>query len=70
MARQFTFDQINDATSFAEGAWFTSEQEVREYFTQDNMAAMFGESERDDFPQDELDCMAALVISNGWHCTF
>lgn len=59
-----TRQYISDATGFDHGDEFTSEEQVREYFTVDNMRAMFGECA---YTQDELDEMADAVIHNGWH---
>ena len=64
-----TENSINEQTAFAMGAEFENEQQVREYFTVDNMLAMFG-SVGDDaaiWSQDELDAMADAVIANRWH---
>lgn len=73
-----TFDQINDATGFANGEKFSSPAEVRDYFTVDNIREMFGgvvvEGERPEgegdgciyITQGELDEMAETVIERGW----
>lgn len=63
----YTFDTINSVTGFANGDKFANEQAVREYFTYDTMAEMFGADECADIEQDELDAMAQTVIQNGWH---
>jgi hypothetical protein len=61
----YTFGQINDATGFANGDQFTSEAQVREYFTVENMRLMFsGECPQ---TQDDLDAMADAVVENRWH---
>ena len=69
MIANSNFDKINDATSFANGQTFTSEQEVRDYFTLGNMMDMFpGEQE---YPTEEaLNKWASAVIANKWHCEF
>lgn len=60
------FDQINDATGFANGETFASEQDVRDYFTVENITEMFGQSPE----QSVLAKMANIVIANEWHCEF
>lgn len=62
-----TFTEINDATGFANGQKFTTEAQVKEYFTTANMSDMFGEPHP---TQSELDAMVDLVIANWWHCDF
>jgi hypothetical protein len=60
-----TFDQINDATGFANGdKWMTDEQ-IYGYFTTENMRRMFRDQAT--LTQDELDEMAEVVIENRWH---
>jgi len=58
------FDKINQKTGFANGDLFENEQEVRNYFTTENMLVMFNEC---DFSQEELNSMRAIVIENKWH---
>lgn len=59
------FDEINAATGFANGDRFESDDDVRAYFTVENMRAMFsGECES---TQDELDAMAFVVLKHSWH---
>ena len=62
-----------DGTGAGNGENFSSEQEVRNYFTVENMHSMFG-SQADEFPwyndQDELDSMAEYVIENKLYCDF
>lgn len=72
-----TQQTISEYTGFDQGDEFTSEQQVREYFTVANLADMgLGGSdegsERDNhvLTQDELDAMAAEVIRQRWHCAF
>ena len=66
-----TFDELNDKTGFANGDKFTSEQQVRDYFTVDNFETMFPESMGGtQFDADTLESWADLVIENGWHCDF
>lgn len=59
-----TMDDIDDLTAFAQGDKFTSEEQVREYFTTENMHAMGIECT---LTQDELDEMADRVLDEGWH---
>ena len=59
------FGAINDATAFAEGDRFTSESQVREYFSVESQVSMFGETAVRD--QDLLDQWAEVVISSRWH---
>ena len=69
-----TFNEINDTTGFANGAKFSSADEVRDYLTSENIIAMFNLSLLDggvySVNQDELDAMADTVIANKWHCDF
>jgi len=58
-------DVINDATGYANGAEFTTDQEVRDYFTEENMRWMFD----GDANIDTLDEWANWVISNQSHMT-
>ena len=61
----FNRNEISDGTGFDHGIKFTNEQEVRDYFTVENMKDMFsGDSA---YTQDKLDEMAELVIDNRWH---
>lgn len=60
----WTRDQIHEATGFDNGDLFTSEAQVREYFTVQNVTDMFGECP---CTQDELDEMAEAVTANRWH---
>jgi hypothetical protein len=76
-----TFTKINDTTGFATGDEFTSDEQVREYFTIESMRDMFGGVWHDDdnqpargddngtihVSQNTLDTMAATVIENRWH---
>jgi hypothetical protein len=64
-----TFEEINDSTGFANGARFESADEVREYFTVENMVRVFG-TESCEFDGDNLEAWAATVISRRWHCAF
>lgn len=59
-------NEINDWTGFEEGLQFKNEDEVREYFTLENVEQMFGGDTRD-LSQEELDIMANAVIQNRWH---
>lgn len=65
-----TFTEINDITGFANGEKFTSDEQVREYFTQQNIREMIGSTYDDEgtMPtQDALNEMAQLVVENRWH---
>lgn len=59
------FDTINGSTGFANGDTFTSEQQVRDYFTVAAQVEMFGRDAVQD--QDTLDEWANQVIKNRWH---
>ena len=61
----YTFDHINDATGFANGATFESEASVREYFTAAAQIEMFGDDAETD--PDTLSAYADDVINNRWH---
>lgn len=57
-----------ESTGYANGARFTSESQVREYFTADTMREMFGDCE---IPTDaELREMADKVIAERLHCNY
>ena len=60
----WTWAEIHYATGFDNGDLFTSEEQVREYFTVENIQAMFGECP---YTQAELAEMAETVITHGWH---
>jgi hypothetical protein len=60
--------QINDATGFAEGDKFTSEQEVRQYFSVSVQVDIFGDDAERDIAT--LNDWAETVIENRWHCQF
>lgn len=68
--------QISDLTGFDTGDEFTSERQVRRYFTLENMRQMFtgfgqeGDNLALDLDEDTLDSMADDVIENRWHCAF
>ena len=59
---------ISDATGFDAGDEFTSEGDVRAYFTVEAMQGMFGAHGIAD--QAILDAMADAVIEHRWHCAF
>jgi len=63
----WTWAEIHYATGFDNGDLFTSAEQVREYFTVENIQAMFGECS---YTQAELDEMAEAVISHRWHMAF
>ena len=58
-----------DCTGYADGDRFTSPEEVREYFTVDNMNWMFGEpADGEQRPrQDQLEVWADAVILTRSH---
>jgi hypothetical protein len=58
------WQEISEATRFDAGSEFTSEEEVREYFTAESMMQM-------GLDPSNLDAMMADdVINHRWHCTF
>lgn len=59
------FDRINGATGFATGDQFTSEAQVREYFTPAAQVEMFGRDAVTD--EVRLSEWADRVASNRWH---
>jgi hypothetical protein len=62
------FNEINDATGFANGNPFVSERQVRRYFTAANQILMFGDDAETD--QEALDLYAETVIGYRLHCAF
>jgi hypothetical protein len=56
-----------EATGYANGEEFESEEQVREYFTVENFEHMFGECKED---QPTLDKWANAVIRKKRHCSF
>ena len=64
----YTFDKINNLTGFANGSKFSSEEEVRSYFTPERQEEMFGIDAVDEW--ELLDLLADEVITNRWHCDF
>jgi hypothetical protein len=64
------FDELNDATGFANGDLFKSETEVRGYFTVGTMVSSFPSYAENPPNQETLDEYAEAVISNRWHCAF
>jgi len=60
----FTREYIEGQTGFTEGDRFKDEEEVRGFFTVDNMEEIWDDTM---FTQEELDEMATLVIENQWH---
>jgi len=56
---------IDEQTGFAQGEMFTSPEQVRAYFTVENMTAMFG-SHHEATPE-VMDEMAEAVLREGWH---
>lgn len=67
----YTEQQISDLTGFDVGDKFTSEKQVRDYFTPESMAFMFGGTGGSnpalELTGEELTEMAELVVENGWH---
>ena len=61
----YGFDKINDATGFANGTKFQSEDDVLGYFTVEAQRQMFPGDDIDS--QEVLSEMAAEVIENRWH---
>ncbi len=61
---RMSFDELNDSTGFARGERFETEEEVRAYFTVENMESMFGCVE---CTPESMTEMADLVIRKGWH---
>lgn len=55
---------VSEATGFDAGVEFTTEAQVREYFTVANVRAMLGECP---YTQEGLDAMAQAVVDGGWH---
>ena len=74
MKMPFTRTEISDVTGFDAGDKFAGEDQVREYFSREQlMRASRGwapgcDAESPD--QDVLDEMAETVIRNRWHCEF
>lgn len=64
MSAPRTLQAISEATAFDNGERFTSVEQLREYFSVDEQARMFGACA---YTQDELDAMAAIVLDNRWH---
>lgn len=62
----YSEQQISELTAFDKGDEFESEDQVRKYFTVENVKSMFPNDETS-VSQDQLDEMADLVIENGWH---
>lgn len=56
--------QISEATAFDQGDQFTSDEQVRDYFTVESLRSMGFDASPE---QDELDRMADDVIGNRWH---
>jgi hypothetical protein len=63
-AEQDRYDFISWMTGFADGGEFESDDEVRRYFTVDNIIEIWPHSIQ---TQDELDRMADDVIKHRWH---
>lgn len=60
------FYEIHYQTGFANGDLFNSEQEVKDYFTEENLMDIMGD-QVDLIPQQILDKWADRVIENRWH---
>lgn len=61
-----TFSFISEQTGFDFGEKWATAEEIRDYFTLDNMCSMFGEN--CDVSDETMKEMADAVISNRWHC--
>lgn len=61
------FILIDDATGFASGDRFSSTEEVRAYFTVENLCSMFDVAPERVPTQDELTSFADAVIAHRWH---
>ena len=59
-----TRQYISEATAFDAGEEFTDADDVRAYFTRENLMRMFDECPYSDA---ELEDMASVVIDNRWH---
>jgi hypothetical protein len=64
----YTREYISEATGFDSGDEFTSEEQVREYFSPEEQRAMWGDDAITD--ADVLAEMADAVIEERWHCAF
>ena len=60
-----SFSEIDNNTGFASGDRFSSENEVRAYFTEQNLVNMMGGVESP-VSQLDLDAMADVVVKNKW----
>ena len=59
---------VSEATGFDQGDEFTSEAQVREYFTIATMDELgWRDTEGCPYTQEGLDLMAEAVIGGGWH---
>ncbi len=68
MTHLYSFDTINDITGFANGDYFASDDDVRDYFTIESMREMFGpHGEYNGSTEKILSLMADKVIQNKWH---
>lgn len=65
---KLTQEFISEQTEFDAGEKFSSEDEVRSYFTKENMEAMFG-GHCEALPE-VMKSFADAVIANRWHCAF
>ena len=63
-------EYISEQTGFDLGERFTSEDQVRAYFTVDSMVEAFGPEDGAALTQGDLDDMADAVIAHRWHCAF
>jgi hypothetical protein len=57
-----------DATGYANGDQFTSAEQVREYFTVENLSAIYSGGGAGQWDQRTLDQYADRVIENRRHC--
>lgn len=65
--REDRFGEINDYTGFANGELFESKEEIRKYFTRENMINCIDLPLSELPSQDDLDEMADMVIEYRWH---
>jgi hypothetical protein len=70
MTRQGLKQEISDATGFDFGEPFTSEAEVRDYFTMASMRDMSPDGDFGDLDDETLSEWADVVIAERWHCDF
>jgi hypothetical protein len=69
------YHEINEITGFANGDKFDTAEQLRDYFTRENLWEMVGHTQFIDADgedltptQEVLDSWARHVIENRWHC--